>query len=253
MVFLSRNRKNEEINMKSGTLKTKGFKFKQFSIASSNSGMPVSTDGVLLGAWANFHHCQNLLDIGTGTGLLSLMCAQRYAHLSITAVDIDEHAVEAAQENFSHSPWHSRLQLQHGDVLKLDFTHRFDGIICNPPYFNNGEQSQATQRATARHTDTLAHDALLLRCRELLTPNGKANFVLPLTEGEQFLQLAQQQGWHLHRLCHVKPSPNKPVHRLLFELGLSTAITSEEHLTINDGSTYSAAFVKLCQDFYLKM
>lgn len=239
--------------MMSGTLETKGFKFKQFSIASSRSGMPVSTDGVLLGAWANFDGCKRLLDIGTGTGLLSLMCAQRFPKLSITAVDIDVNAIEAATQNFALSPWPSRLHLVHGDVLVLEFAQPFDGIICNPPYFNHGEQAQAAQRATARHTDTLAHDALLLRCRELLTPNGKANFILPLTEGQQFLQLAKQQGWHLHRVCRVQPSPNKAVHRLLFELGLSAATTVEEHLAINDGSTYSAAFVKLCQDFYLKM
>lgn len=239
--------------MKSGTLKTKGFNFKQFSIADSHSGMPVSTDGVLLGAWSDFSCANNLLDIGTGTGLLSLMSAQRFPTLRITAVDIDEHAIEAARDNFAQSPWRDRLEVQQGDVLTLNLGTHFDAIICNPPYFNSGEQAKMQQRATARHTDSLSHWDLLARTKALLNQDGRASFVLPDVEGAAFIQLAQTQGWHLSRLCRVRPSEQKPASRLLFELRLQATAVQEQSLTIREVNGYSAEFVALTQDFYLKM
>ena len=183
--------------MKSERFQTKGFKFKQFSIHGGESGMPVSTDGVMLGAWANCSPQSKILDIGTGTGLLALMCAQRFPAVEITALDIEISAIEAAQHNFTQSPWSDRLYIQHADVLQFEPTHHFEHIICNPPYFNSGEQSKQSQRATARHTDSLQHAALLKRCHELLTEEGTASFVLPIIEGERFIAMAQQQGWYL--------------------------------------------------------
>ncbi|MEF1291264.1 tRNA1(Val) (adenine(37)-N6)-methyltransferase, partial [Vibrio sp. M260118] len=216
-------------------------------------GMPVSTDGVLLGAWVDMSGAQVVLDIGTGTGLLSLMCAQRYPELSIEAIDIDDQAIKAAQVNFSHSPWQARLTLHHGNVLEYSFTNKFDRIICNPPYFNNGEQANNPSRATARHTDSLTHIDLLGRCVQLLNDYGKANFVLPQVEGEQFMQLAQEQGWYVSRLCQVKPTERKQVTRLLIELQKKPAETFSESLTIHSDNGYSAGFIALTKDFYLKM
>jgi len=233
--------------------KTKDFDFKQFRIYGGHSGMPVSTDGVLLGAWAEISEAKQLLDIGTGTGLLSLMCAQRYLELSIEAIDIDDQAIKAAQVNFSRSPWPSRLTLHHGSVLEYTFTNKFDRIICNPPYFNSGEQANNPSRATARHTDSLTHSDLLDRCDQLLNNNGKANFVLPQVEGEQFIQLAQEQGWYLSRLCQVKPTERKQVTRLLIELQKKPTETLSESLTIHSDDGYSADFIALTKDFYLKM
>ena len=239
--------------MKSERIQTKGFKFKQFSIHGGESGMPVSTDGVMLGAWANCTPQNKILDIGTGTGLLALMCAQRFPSAQITALDIEITAIEAAKQNFAQSPWSDRLSLHHSDVLQFEPEHRFERIICNPPYFNNGEQSKQSQRATARHTDTLQHSALLNRCHELLTEEGTANFVLPITEGEQFITMALQQGWHLSRLCRVQPSQKKPVHRLLFELAKQACDTQETYLIIHSSQGYSDDFIQLTREFYLKM
>ncbi|WP_199482519.1 tRNA1(Val) (adenine(37)-N6)-methyltransferase [Vibrio owensii] len=239
--------------MKSERFQTKGFKFKQFSIHGGESGMPVSTDGVMLGAWANFSPQSKILDIGTGTGLLALMCAQRFPNAQITALDIEISAIEAAQKNFAQSPWSDRLCVRHTDVLQFESERRFENIICNPPYFNSGEQSKQSQRATARHTDTLQHAALLKRCYELLEQNGSASFVLPITEGEQFIAMAQQQGWHLSRICRVQPSQKKPVHRLLFELAKQACDTQETHLIIHSSEGYSDDFTQLTREFYLKM
>ncbi len=215
--------------------------------------MPVSTDGVMLGAWIESPKNATILDIGTGTGLLALMNAQRFTQAQITAVDIEITAIEAAKHNFAHSPWQERLSALHTDVLSFSPGRLFQRIICNPPYFNSGEQAKQSQRATARHTDSLRHDALLSRCHQLLEEDGKANFVLPIVEGEAFIELALHQGWYLSRLCRVQPSERKPVHRLLFELAKQPCNTQESHLIIHSSDGYSDDFVQLTREFYLKM
>lgn len=239
--------------MKSSTLQTKGFKFKQFAISGGQSGMPVSTDGVLLGAWAFRHSPRQILDIGTGTGLLALMCAQRFEQALIQAVDIDEHAYRAAGINIANSPWSQRIELRHENILHCCDTQRVDAIICNPPYFNYGAVSQHSQRATARHTSSLSHKDLIRALTRLLTPDGTAALILPLVEGEQFIRLAQDSGWHLSRCCEVRPSERKPVHRLLFELQQTQCDCQFSTLTIHESDAYSADFIALTRTFYLKM
>ncbi|EGA67339.1 tRNA1(Val) (adenine(37)-N6)-methyltransferase [Vibrio brasiliensis] len=233
--------------------KTKSFEFKQFKIEGGYSGMPVSTDGVMLGAWIDLAGYKSLLDIGTGTGLLALMCAQRSHLLNIEAIDIEQNAIEAAQANFDASAWSDRLTLHHADVLKHPFKHSFEAIICNPPYFNSGEQAANSSRAVARHTSTLEHSRLLKRCWSLLSDNGCASFVLPIVEGEQFIDIAKTQGWQLKRHCSIQPTPNKPVSRILFELSKQPVTTHFEQLTIHQDNGYSAEFIDLTKDFYLKM
>ncbi|CAH0526810.1 tRNA1(Val) (adenine(37)-N6)-methyltransferase [Vibrio hippocampi] len=218
--------------------------------------MPVSTDGVLLGAWTQVSG-QHVLDIGSGTGLLSLMIAQRYHQAQITAVDIDNHAYQDASHNVAHSPWAQRVNVMQGDIAVMPFTHQFDTIICNPPYFNSGQQAQSASRATARHTDTLSHPTLLKRCQQLLTDKGRASFVLPTAEGMAFIQLAQQNDWHLSRLCQVHTTDSKGCHRLLIELSLHNQqqrATEQTTLVIHDSKGgYSDDFIALTQAFYLKM
>ncbi|MFA0413606.1 tRNA1(Val) (adenine(37)-N6)-methyltransferase [Vibrio renipiscarius] len=232
---------------------TKGFKFKQFAIEGGQCGMPVSTDGVLLGAWADIEHAQRILDIGTGTGLLALMCAQRNHNATIDAVDIESSAVMTAQLNVANSDWSERIMVAHADITKMGCEEPFDAIICNPPYFNSGEQTKLQSRATARHTDTLSHQDLLKCCQSLLLPHGKASFVLPVVEGEHFIQLAEQAGFSLSRLCKVQPTPTKPDNRLLIELSLISEECKNQHVIIRDKLGYTEAFIALTKDFYLKM
>lgn len=215
--------------------------------------MPVSTDGVLLGAWANVQQTNQLLDIGTGTGLLALMCAQRNPKVQITALELDEHAYQAAKINFERSPWSQRLNLSLHNVLTWQSSTQFDHIICNPPYFNSGEQARNTQRASARHTDNLPHDALLKSCWQLLSATGAASFVLPKFEGEQFITLAKTLGWSLSRCCEIKTTPNKPTSRLLFELSKIKTKPVINELVIHNKDQYSEDFITLTRDFYLKM
>lgn len=239
-------------NHKSNQLKG-SFQFKQFTIEPGEAGMPVSTDGVLLGAWAQLGENFHLLDIGTGTGLLALMCAQRQPDLTIEAIDIEETAIKSATRNIVSSPWKSRIQIKHSDLVAFTPRKKFDLIICNPPYFNSGETSKRESRAIARHTETLNHLSLLQHSKKLLCHHGKASFILPIDEGKLFIQHAKQEHWHLSRLCEVKPTERKPVHRLLIELSLEPSQCEYSNLTIRHGDEYSQQFIALTKEFYLKM
>ncbi|WP_417880188.1 tRNA1(Val) (adenine(37)-N6)-methyltransferase [Vibrio sp.] len=233
--------------------KTKDFHFKQFSIYGGHSGMAVSTDGILLGAWAKISNHSSILDIGTGTGLLALMCAQRNQQSQITAIDIDEDAIKSAQYNIDNSPWNKRIRVIKSAAQQLESNLKFDHIICNPPYFNSGATSDWQARAIARHTQTLPHSELLNACAKLLKPAGSASFILPKTEGEAFIQLALEQGWFVERLCQVNTTEHKPGYRLLFTLTRVQTECQNSQLTIHQANGYSEPFIQLTRDFYLKM
>ncbi len=233
----------------------KEFTFKQFHISEGQSGMPVSTDGVLLGAWADIESSQQILDIGTGTGLLALMCAQRTATADITAIEINKEAYLSADQNVQHSPWSSRIQVLHSDIVHWQAPHRFDAIICNPPYFNSGPVSQQNNRAIARHTHTLDHLSLLRQIDQRLKVNGYAHLILPVREGEQLIVQAKSHGLSLLRLCYVRANEKKPASRLLMTLGKEEASDPyvEETLFITQNGKYSSDFIALTKEFYLKM
>ncbi|WP_086982226.1 tRNA1(Val) (adenine(37)-N6)-methyltransferase [Vibrio aphrogenes] len=232
---------------------TKDFHLKQFSIYGGQSGMAVSTDGIVLGAWAGITEHSRILDIGTGTGLLSLMCAQRTQHATITALDIDDDAIQAASINIQNSPWSSRITLEHIAVQAFTPPETFDHIICNPPYFNSGVTSNWQARATARHTHNLSHLELLTACQRLLKHEGGASFILPNAEGVEFIAMAQQQGWFVEQLCQVNTTQRKPAYRLLFTLVRYPTETQQTQLTIRQDNHYTAEFINLTRDFYLKM
>lgn len=242
----------------------KGFTFKQFHIDAFQCGMPVSTDAVLLGAWADIKKAKTLLDIGCGTGILSIMCAQRNPALQINAVEIEENAFNAATLNMKSCPWTNRCSVEHTDIEEFVKGGReFDTIICNPPYFNDGAASDNSQRAVARHTATLSHANLLTFCVQLLKEEGNASFILPKEEGLAFLALLESEvdnkvgikGLHLSNLTTVQTTINKPATRVLIELTKSMLPVVCEHneLIIHDGKGYSDAFIELTSAFYLKM
>lgn len=239
----------------------KDFTFKQFHINAAQCGMPVSTDAILLGAWAKVESVKTILDIGCGTGLLAIMCAQRNSTAYISAIEIEEKAFNAAVNNCQSSPWSPRLTVSHCSLQTFTKgNNTFDTIICNPPYFNSGEESKATQRAVARHTSMLSHQTLITYCQQLLNNEGVASFVLPKQEGLAFINLLENEPnegayLQLSRLTYVKTTINKSATRVLIELTKSTLLpvlkTSE--LTIHDGQGYSSDFIQLTKDFYLKM
>ena len=139
----------------------------------------MSTDGVLLGAWASAHQKDRILDIGTGTGLLALIMAQRFTKSKITAIDLEPLAVEVALHNVAQSPWAKRIHVFEQNVLTWKPPHSFDTIICNPPYFSQGQSAQNSQRAMARHVEHLPHKALLHQMANCLNLQGNAFLILP--------------------------------------------------------------------------
>lgn len=236
----------------------KGFTFKQFHVDDHGCGMPVSTDGVLLGTWAGLPELGEILDIGTGSGLLALIAAQRTGHTSlpVTAVEIDQPAANAARKNFADSPWASRLHCIEHNVqtwAQAQPTGRFNAIVCNPPYFNNGQQADSQARATARHTDSLSHSDLLTVIRHLLSEDGNASLILPEYEGRQLIEQATQHKLFCRRVCEVRSTERKPVTRLLITLSPQSGDTVSEALCIHHQGAYSEAFTTLTSDFYLKL
>ncbi|QMV13430.1 tRNA1(Val) (adenine(37)-N6)-methyltransferase [Vibrio spartinae] len=240
--------------MKKKSQHPKTFHFKRFSVSGGECGMPVSTDGVLLGAWMNGENLRSILDIGTGTGLLALFCAQRFPEAHITALDIDEQAIQTAIHNRDNSPWASRIAVEHQDILTFAPHSNYDAIICNPPYFTTGQVSMTPARALARHVAGFSHQQLLNHCQHLLSPSGQISLILPCQEGNTLIEQAKQQGWFLTRYCLVSPTATKPPTRLLFSLSRAAHDTcAVTNLTIRAQNSYTAAFTELTQAFYLKM
>jgi tRNA1Val (adenine37-N6)-methyltransferase len=231
------------------------FHFKKFSVRHDRSGMKVGTDGALLGAWTDVRQATQILDIGTGTGVIALMLAQRASEsVTIDAVEIDDQAYADAQENIAASPWHDRIHLHHSAIQDLHTTTRFDLIISNPPYFQKSYKPPLPQRITARHTQQLTFDEILLIAEKLLATNGRLNLILPFTEGSQFIDLANHKGFHCTRKWIFRTRPNKPVERLLLEFRWDKKPLDEgEILLYNSGEEWSVGYKELMREFYLKI
>lgn len=232
------------------------FRFKQFTVFQDKCAMKVGIDGVLLGAWADVKNAMNILDIGTGTGLIALMMAQR-TEASITAIDIEENAVRQAKENIANSPWHENIQIEQTSLQAYSKTcgQKFDLIVSNPPFFNNSLKAPDQKRNTARHTDTLSHTDLIDKASDLLTDNGRICLIFPVPEGEKCIEYALRKGLALSRKIEIHAMPHKPAHRLLIELSKQKCETTISRLTIETGERhcYTEEFSHLLKDYYLKL
>ena len=241
-----------------------GFRCKQFYVDHRDCAMKVSTDALLLGAWTQLPASGAMLDIGTGSGILALMLAQRsqqHADFIIDAIELDAAAAEVARLNFRQSAWSAQLRLIKGDILtypaSADYPsdRRYSLIVTNPPFFANSLKATDPQRNLARHTDSLSFADLLKVAAALLTPDGLFSIVLPTAAAEQMIDLARQSGWRLQRRLKVHSKAKKPPLRTLFTLspGESDAEPVPEQLLIHalDGQ-YSDDYRALLRDFYLK-
>lgn len=239
----------------------KPFKFKQFDIYQDKTTMKVGTDGVLLGAWVTVNTTTRILDIGTGTGLIALMLAQRNETAQITAVELEEAAFLQAKENFELSKWRNRLVVFRNSIqtFSSDYDNsinQFDLIVSNPPFFNNSTKSKNKLKNQARHTETLPFSALIEAVKQLLLPNGKFCLILPFEEGNVFIALAKAEGLFCTQKVNVKGRDFKPVERLLLQFERIEKPISETNLTIQNSPTrhdYTAEYVELTKGFYLMM
>ena len=231
------------------------FKFKQFTVANERSAMKVGTDGVLLGAWTRLRESDlEILDVGTGTGVIALMLAQRSVSIGsrISAIDIDPLSVEEAGMNFRNSPWRGRLEARCLDFRKME-GERFDLIVSNPPYFINSLKAPEQRRSTARHTDTLSYRELIGSALRNLAPNGRLAVILPAQESASFIGEAIRRGLTVTRKTLVRTTENHTPKRILLEASSGECSAEEDSLlTIEDSSGFTAPYRALTRDFYLK-
>ncbi|MGL4684597.1 MAG: tRNA1(Val) (adenine(37)-N6)-methyltransferase [Hafnia alvei] len=218
--------------------------------------MKVGTDSILLGAWADVSDITGkILDIGSGSGLLALMLAQRTTDsVQIDAVELDDNAALQATENFALSPWAGRVALHHCALQSFtaQTSSRYDLIITNPPYYQPGVECRNPSRGTARYTSELSHQTLLKHARALASNKGKMAVVLPCDISADFMQLAAGEGWFLLRHPEVAEFANRAPHRALMLFGVEPASLQSDRLVIRDESNaYSDDFRELTNAFYL--
>lgn len=228
------------------------FQFKQFRIEQKNSAMKVGTDSLLLGSWIKPDCPNSVLDIGCGTGILSLMMAQRF-DAKIIGVEIDEAACVDAKKNFQQSKWKDRIQLFHSsfqEFIQNNNLH-FDLLVSNPPYFQNSKKSSDSARNLARHNDTLPLPGLLSGAFPLLKEDGMLALILPAEIVPGFLVRASIVGFYCKRQLLVKPKSSKSVHRSILELIKKKTECRNENLIVYDSGGYSEAYKSLTKDFYL--
>ena len=227
------------------------FHFKQFSVLNDLTAMKVGTDGVLLGAWCTVSGARRVLDVGTGSGLIALMIAQRNGRALIHGIDIDVNAIGEARHNFDSSPWASRLSAELADFNHYD-GGKYDLIVSNPPFFTNGVLPPNASRNYARHTTTLSLEALLNRSRHMLAPSGMIAIITPVEVELTVRRCLVALGLGLCRLTRVFPVDGAPAKRLLWELVVGDACTVESTLTIaGPNRAYSDEYKTLTGDFYL--
>ena len=237
-------------------MRGKGFTFKQFHIDHSKCTMKVGTDGTLIGAWASMPYEQcAILDIGTGTGLIAIMAAQRAPQAQIIGIDIDSDCIEQARENVAASPWSERIDIIHSSLQEFSSSKDLDIIISNPPYFVDSLLSPDEKRATARHTTSLSFSDLFDGVERLLAQDGIFALILPPAEAERFLSVARGRLF-LKRRCDVWSTPESGIKRVMMELQKqpSEELPTIEKLIIEDNGPmgYSAEYRELTRDFYLK-
>jgi tRNA1Val (adenine37-N6)-methyltransferase len=231
------------------------FRFKSFEIEQSKSAMKVGTDGVLLGAWATpSSPPKHILDIGTGTGLIAIMMAQRFEGANIIGIDIDSEAVQEATLNMTNCQWYKRLSCFESSFQNANINHSFDLIVCNPPYFKNTTTSNDERRATARHTNSLSLNDIFEKMDTLLSPKGELIIVYPSENFQEIRSNLKSFGLYMNEICWVKGNEKSNVKRVLLKISKQKKTLIENQLTIEkERHQYTDEYVGLCKDFYLNL
>jgi tRNA1Val (adenine37-N6)-methyltransferase len=229
------------------------FQFRQFRIGQERSALKVGTDGVLLGAWSMVHGAERILDVGTGTGVIALMLAQRSEAL-IHAVEIDREACEDALDNFRKSPWADRLVLHLADFnayCNTDFI-QYDLVVSNPPFFKGSLKSADTASSVARHDVSLSFSQLIAGAKKILKASGRLAVIIPIEAFDDFRETARLNGFYNSRKTVVIPKTGKAPKRVLLEFSVSAVYpTVDELVILLDKDHYSDAFKELTKEFYL--
>lgn len=231
------------------------FRFKHFTVAHDRSTHKVGTDGVLLGSWVDIRATdQNFLDIGTGSGVIALMLAQRAGNSArIDALEIHPHDAQQARENVARSPWPEKIAVHTVAAQNFETKTRYDLIVSNPPFFVNSLLPPDQKRTTARHTLDLSFVDLLFTVTRLIRHGGRFGIVLPHNEATQFIALAERLQLYPYRITSFRTRPHKPVERMLMEFSHQKKAAIKTALTLyGDGQEWSEEYRSLTGDFYLR-
>lgn len=229
------------------------FNFKQFQVLQEHAAMRVTTDACLFGAWIQLHEAKQVLDVGTGTGLLSLMLAQRFPEVLLTAVELELGACIDAARNFSNSRWKERLHLVQNDVRRWLPEQRFDAIVSNPPFFIRDLPNPGAARKLARHgQDGLSLEVLLGSVDRLLHPEGTFHVMLPPPVMLELEHAAQPYGFLIRRLCRVQHRADKPAHLAFAAFSRDgRQVMAVEQFVLKDADAYSPQAREYLSPFYL--
>jgi tRNA1Val (adenine37-N6)-methyltransferase len=230
------------------------FNFKQFTVNQEKSAFKVGTDGVLLGAIADVNGKKNVLDIGTGTGLISLIVAQR-CDADIIAIEIDNGSFCEAQENVIKSRWSSRIKVINTDLQSyFPDGEKFDLIISNPPFFTDSLKNPDHRKSAARHNDTLTTSELLKGVERLLEKDGIFQLIMPYVEGNILIAEAPQYGLFCNSILKIRPLPTSEIRRLILTFSRNQIKQVERFLTIENGKRheFTEEYINLIKEFYLK-
>lgn len=232
------------------------FRFKRFTVYHDKCAMKVGTDGVLLGIWTNLNDAETALDIGTGSGLIALMAAQRNPYIHIDAIDIDNAATEQAKDNVANSPFAAQIDCYNLSLQELakECKRKYDVIVSNPPYFIESLKSPDHQRTLARHTEQLPIEELIRLASGLLCENGRLSIIFPYEYKDLLTNLADENNLSVSRITNVYPTPASLPKRILIEFAKTNVSVKEDNLTIEtERHRYSDEFTELAKDFYLKL
>jgi len=230
------------------------FRFKKFTVLQNNTAMKVGTDGVLLGAWTDCSNVNSILDIGTGTGLLSLMMAQK-CNAKIVAIETEINAFNQALENIKNSVWNDRIEVYHTsfqDFIQLD-SKKFDLIVSNPPFFTNSLKNIDTNKSLARHNDSLPFDILIEGVVKLMHSFSRFCVIIPFEQKKYFTDICTFYGLFLNKSLIIKPNSNKLPKRIIIEFSFLQDIYFEKILIIEKENRheYTDDYISLTKDYYM--
>lgn len=232
----------------------KPFRFKQFSVEQSRSSMKVGTDAVLLGCWVDSEKALTILDVGTGTGVIALICAQRNQDALVEAVDIDHGSASDATENFRLSPWVDRMKVYETDYLEFQPSYIYDLIISNPPYFSDSIRAHDPVRSLARHDDSLPAEKFMSHAAGMLSKEGIVAVIIPTGQLAKWVDAAEDSRLMPHRICHVYTLANKEAQRVMVEFSFPrTGEPKMESILIEKSpGEFSEAYKNLTREFYTR-
>jgi tRNA1Val (adenine37-N6)-methyltransferase len=229
------------------------FSFKQFTINQDKAAFKVGTDGVLLGACTDITGVSRILDIGSGTGLIAIMLAQR-SNASIVAIEPEYESFNQCLENVDNCRWKNRISVENTTLQDYRSDDKFDLIVTNPPYFSDSLKNPDPRKSSSRHNDSLSNDELLENVSRLLAESGRFQLIMPYAEGNILIAHASVYGLYCNSILKIKPLPNAEVRRLILTFSHKHLKPSEKFLAIENGKRhdFTEEYINLTKEFYLK-